>query len=94
MFKTFITSSVEKTISKSAKLAEELGTGLEISRLPGTDRIDSDFDAILKDLTNELVGFNGPVTFHALFSGLNPASKDAAIQKIVEKRFQQSFIAV
>ena len=93
MFKTFITSSVEKSISKSAKLAEELGTGLEVSRLPGTDRLDSDFDAILKDLTNELSGFKGPVTFHALFSGLNPASKDSAIQKIVEKRFQQSYIA-
>ena len=93
MFKVFITSSAEKSISASAKLAEKLGTGLEISRLPGTERLDSDFDAILKDLKTELYGFNGDVTFHALFSGLSPASKDSAIMKIVEKRFQQSFTA-
>lgn len=93
MYKKFITSSVEKSISKAAKLAEELGVGLEISRLPNSDKLDSDFEGILSCLKNELSGFKGEVTFHALFSGLNPASKDAAIQKIVEKRFQQSFIA-
>ena len=93
MFRTFITSSVEKSISASARLAEKLGTGLEVSRLPKSDMLDTDFDGILKILTAELAGFTGDVTFHALFSGLNPASKDAAIQKIVEKRFQQSFIA-
>lgn len=93
MFKTFITSSVEKSISASARLAEKLGTGLEVSRLPKSDMLDNDFDGILKILTDELTGFNGAVTFHALFSGLNPASKDSAIQKIVEKRFQQSFVA-
>lgn len=93
MNKIFITSSVEKTISESARLAEQLGTGLEISRLPKMKLIDSDFDGILSELKNQLSGFSGDVTLHALFSGLNPASKDAAIQKIVEKRYRQSFIA-
>lgn len=91
--KIFITSSVEDTIKKSADLAAELDTGLEISRLPGVKRIDDDFPAIIKDLQEQLEGFEGPRTFHGLFSDLNPACKDAAIKKIVEKRFQQSFEA-
>lgn len=89
----FITSSVEKTIADAAKFAEKLGTGLEISRFPKMSLIDSDFDAILAELKNQLSCFDGDVTLHALFSGLNPASKDAEIQKVVVKRYQQSYIA-
>ena len=93
MNRIFITSSVEKSISESARLAEKLGTGLEISRLPNMNMIDSDFDGILSELTKQLEGFSGDVTLHAIFSGLSPAFKDAAIQKIAEKRYQQSFVA-
>ncbi|MGN0015138.1 MAG: sugar phosphate isomerase/epimerase family protein [Candidatus Gastranaerophilaceae bacterium] len=91
--KIFITSSVQDTIKKSAELAEELGVGLEISRLPGSSRIDDDFPAIINDIKEQTGWFKGSKTLHGLFSDLNPACKDAAIKKIVEKRFQQSFEA-
>ncbi len=89
----FITSSVEKNIKESAQLAQKLGTGLEISRLPGMEKIDNNFPAIIQDLKKQLEGFEGDKTFHGIFSDLNPATKDNAIKQIVNKRFQQSFEA-
>lgn len=91
--KYFITTSVEKNIAEAAKLAEELNTGLEISRLPGTNRLDSNFPEIVSELKNSIKNFTGEITLHGLYSDLNPATKDCAIKQIVEKRFQQSFEA-
>jgi len=88
-----ISSSVEKSIKDAAKLARELGTGLEISRLPNMAMIDDDFDTILSEIRESVSGFDGKITLHALFSDLNPASKDAALKKVAEKRYQQSFQA-
>ncbi len=89
----FLSSSVAQSIKDAGIIAEKLGVGLEISRLPGAKRIDDDFSAIICDLKQQLSDFNGPRTLHALFSDLNPATKDNAIKKIVEKRYQQSFEA-
>lgn len=88
-----ISSSVEKSIKDAVKLAEELGTGLEISRFPNMSKIDDDFESILSEMKNSVKGFQGKISLHALFSDLNPASKDAALKKIAEKRYQQSFQA-
>ena len=88
-----ISSSVEKSIKEAAKLAENLGVGLEISRLPNMPAIDDDFPSILSEIKNSVNGFNGRITLHALFSDLNPASKDAALKKVAEKRYMQSFQA-
>lgn len=88
-----ITTSVESSIKQAAKLAEELGVGIEISRFPNMSKIDDDFDGILKEMRDSVKGFEGKITLHALFSDLNPGSKDAALKKIAEKRYQQSFQA-
>lgn len=88
-----ISSSVEKSIPEAVKLAKELGTGLEISRLPNMQKIDDDFQSILEEIKNSVADFDGKITLHALFSDLNPASKDAALKKIAEKRYGQSFEA-
>lgn len=91
--KCLITSSVKKSVSEAADFAKILGTGLEISRLPNTDRLDDDFDGIISDLKNSVKDFDGDITLHALYSDLNPATKDAAIRKVVFRRYQQSFEA-
>ena len=91
--KKFITSSVEPSIKLAAKLAQDLNVGLEVSRLPGVGRIDTDFDGIIKDLKESVKDFHGEITLHALFSDLNPASRDEAIRKITLDRYEKSFIA-
>ncbi len=88
-----ITSSVEKSIAEAAKTATELGTGLEISRFPHSEKIDDDFPSIIQELKNSVADFDGIVSLHALFSGLNPGAKDKALQAVVKKRYQQSFEA-
>ncbi|MBQ2644756.1 sugar phosphate isomerase/epimerase [bacterium] len=89
----YISSSVEKSIQEAAKLAEKLCTNLEISRFPNMDYIDSNFEYILKEMKNSVKDFQGKISLHALFSDLNPASKDYALREIAKKRYQQSFEA-
>lgn len=91
--KIFITSSVQNSIKEAAELASKLDVGLEISRLPNAKAIDDDFPSVIRSLKEQTERFEGARTLHGLFSDLNPACKDAAIKKIVEKRFQQSFEA-
>lgn len=86
-----ITSSVEKTISDSVKLAEELNVGIELSRIPEMKEIDSKFSQIKENTIGLLKNFNGLKTMHAMFSDLNPATKDAMIREVVIKRYNQSF---
>lgn len=91
--KILITSSVEKSIKESAKLAEELGVGLEISRLPNAKAVDDDFPSIIKSLKEQTDGFSGDITLHAMFSDLNPGSKDLALREVAKRRYMQSFEA-
>ena len=88
-----ITSSVEKSIVEAAKTATELGTGLEISRFPHLEKIDDDFNSIITEMKDGISDFDGIVTLHALFSGLNPGVSDKALKEVVNKRYQQSFEA-
>ncbi len=88
-----ITSSVEKSIAEAAKTATELGMGLEISRLPHLEKIDNDFQYIINELKRSVSGFEGLISLHALFSGLNPGVSDEALKAIAKKRYQQSFEA-
>lgn len=91
--KLLITSSVEKSIVEAAKTATELGTGLEISRFPHLEKIDDDFNSIITEMKDGISDFDGIVTLHALFSGLNPGVSDKALKEVVNKRYQQSFEA-
>lgn len=88
-----ITSSVEKSIAEAAKTATELGTGLEISRFPHLEKIDDDFQSIIKEMKDGVADFDGILTLHALFSGLNPGVSDKGLKAVVDKRYQQSFEA-
>ena len=54
-----ITSSVEKSIAEAAKTATELGTGLEISRFPHLEKIDVDFQSIIKEMKDGVADFRG-----------------------------------
>ena len=88
-----ISSSVEKSIKDAVNLASKLGVGIEISRFPSMHKIDDDFPFIINELKDSVKDFQGLITLHALFSDLNPASKDLALKKVAEKRYQQSFEA-
>ena len=91
--KILITSSVEKSIKESAKLADKLGVGIEISRLPNAKAADEDFASIISSLKEQTAGFSGDITLHAMFSDLNPGSKDAALREVAKRRYMQSFEA-
>lgn len=91
--KKFITSSVKKNLNDAVAFAKSLGVNLEISRFPGMSRINTDFEAILSDMKSAVKNFDGEVSLHALFSDLNPASRDGAIREIAKMRFEQSLRA-
>lgn len=86
-----LSSSVTPNLKSSIILAEELGLGIEISRIPNLKTIDSDFDSTILQLQKELSNFSGYKTLHAMFFDINVASKDTAIKEISKKRHLQSF---
>ena len=88
-----ISSSVTSNIKDSATLAEELGVGLEISRLPNFKNIHTSFDQIILELEKNLARFNGFKSLHGMFFDQSIASNDPEIRAISQKRHKQSLIA-
>ncbi|MDD3237686.1 MAG: sugar phosphate isomerase/epimerase [Candidatus Gastranaerophilales bacterium] len=85
-----LSSTITKNIKESANLAMELNLGMEISRIPNYQNIDTEMNSIIKKLQNDLDGFKNFLTLHGMFFDLNIASKDTAIREISRKRFYQS----
>lgn len=87
----FISSTVDYHNFKSAlEIADELGTGIEISRFGRLKDIEDSFDATKAEYKAALADFKGEVTLHGFFSNLNVASKDPLIREVSEKRYYQS----
>ncbi len=86
-----ISSSVKDTIRDSVLFAEELGTGIEISRIPIYKRKEITVEAVIDDLLKDLDGFTGRKTLHAMFSDVNISSSDWELRAVAQKRLLQSF---
>ncbi len=89
--KLLISSSAKKTIRESVLLAQELNTGIEISRLPIYKTKGLTIEDTVKILKSDLEGFNNRVTVHAMFSDVNIAGQDYMLREIAELRCKQSF---
>ena len=85
-----ISSSAGNTIRDSVLLAEELGTGIEISRVPLFKNKGMTVDETIDILNNDLNGFKNRITLHAMFSDVNVASADYMLREIAQKRCHQS----
>jgi len=89
--KLLISSSAKDTIRKSVLLAEELNTGIEISRLPLYKNRNLTLEDNIKILKSDLEGFKNRITLHAMFSDVNVSSQDWELRDIAQKRCYQSF---
>lgn len=89
--KLLISSSAKKTIRESVILAEELNTGIEISRLPLYKNKGMTVSDTVDILKNDLKGFNNRKTLHAMFSDVNVSSQDCLLREIAQRRFYESF---
>ena len=89
--KKLLSSTVMGNIKASARLANELGIGIEISRIPNFQKIDSEIDLIIDDINRDLDGFKGYKSLHAMFFDIMTVSKDPAIEAISRRRHEQSF---
>lgn len=85
-----ISSSAGNTIRDSVLLAEELGTGIEISRVPLFKNRGMTVEETISILKKDLEGFKNRVTLHAMFSDINISSADCLLKEIAEKRYYQS----
>lgn len=88
--KLLISSSAAETIRESVLLAEELGTGIEISRVPLFKNKGMTVDETINILKKDLQGFKNRVTLHAMFSDVNIASSDCLLREIAQQRCYQS----
>ncbi len=89
--KLSISSSAKGTIRKSVLLAEELNTGIEISRLPLYKIKCLTLEDTIKIIKSDLEGFKNRVTLHAMFSDVNVAGSDVLLRELSQQRCYQSF---
>lgn len=89
--KLLISSSAKKTIRDSVLLAQELDTGIEISRLPMYKTKGLSVTDTINILKSNLEGFNNRVTAHAMFSDINIAGQDYMLREIAQQRCYESF---
>ena len=71
-------------------LAEDLDTGIEISRVPLFKNRGMTVEETISILKSDLEGFKNRVTLHAMFSDINVSSADCLLKEIAEKRCYQS----
>ena len=88
--KLLISSSAKNTIRDSVLLAQELGTGIEISRVPLFKNKNLTVNDTIEILNKDLVDFKDRVTLHAMFSDVNVASSDCLLREIAQQRCMES----
>ena len=89
--KLLISSSAKKTVKESVLLAQSLGLGIEISRVPLYKTLGMSVNDVVDILKDDLREFENRITMHAMFTDVNIASGDYEIKSISQKRFIQSF---
>ena len=88
--KLLISSSAKNTIRDSVLLAQELGTGIEISRVPLFKNKNLTVNDTIEILNKDLSDFKDRVTLHAMFSDVNVASSDCLLREIAQQRCMES----
>lgn len=88
--KLLISSSAKNTIRDSVLLAQELGTGIEISRVPLFKNKNLTVNDTIEILNKDLADFKDRVTLHAMFSDVNVASSDCLLREIAQQRCIES----
>ena len=88
--KLLISSSAKNTIRDSVLLAQELGTGIEISRVPLFKNKNLTVNDTIEILNKDLSDFKDRVTLHAMFSDVNVASSDCLLREIAQQRCIES----
>ncbi len=88
----FISSTVDfHNIYGAVETANELGTGLEISRFGKLKELEDNFDETLNIYKDAVKDLEHGLTLHGFFSNLCVCSKDPLIQEASIKRYYQSF---
>ena len=88
--KLLIYSLAKNTIRDSVLLAQELGTGIEISRVPLFKNKNLTVNDTIENLNKDLSDFKDRVTLHAMFSDVNVASSDCLLREIAQQRCIES----
>lgn len=85
-----ISSTISKDLKKSVKIAQELGLGIELSRIPNIINNKRPFEDVKKEMEDIFGDFKGQKSVHGLFFDLSIASIDDDIREISIKRYLQS----
>lgn len=85
-----ISSTISKDLKKSVKIAEKLGFGIELSRIPNIISNKRPFEDVKREMEDIFGNFKGPKSVHGLFFDLSIASIDDDIREISIKRYLQS----
>lgn len=91
MNKLFLSSTIKDSLQESAKLAQKLKIGMEISRIPFYQNPDLSSKEMAQMMKKEIGDFENPLSIHAIFSDLNVGSQDRDIVKIADTRYKYSF---
>lgn len=88
----FISSTVDfHNIYGAVEIANELKTGLEISRFGKLKELETNFDETLNIYKDAVKDLEHDLTLHGFFSNLCVTSKDPLIKEASIKRYYQSF---
>ena len=85
-----ISSTISKDLRKSVKIAEKLGLGIELSRIPNVINNKKPFEDVVKEMEDIFGNFKGVKSVHGLFFDLSIASIDDDIRNISIERYLQS----
>ena len=88
--KFLISSTISKDLRQSVKIAESLGLGIELSRIPNVISNKKPFEDVVKEMEDIFGDFKGQKSVHGLFFDLSIASIDDDIREISIKRYLQS----
>lgn len=85
-----ISSTISKDLRKSVQIAQDLGLGIELSRIPNIISNKRPFKDVLNEMKDIFGKFNGIKSVHGLFFDLSIASIDDDIRALSIKRYLQS----
>lgn len=88
--RTSISSTITKNLNESIAIARKYEMGIELSRIPNLQGIDTELENVIHMLKNTFDGFEFPRSLHGMFFDLSIASNDPLIKEISRKRHRQS----
>ncbi len=88
--RTSISSTISKNINESIAVAKKLNMGIELSRVPNLQGIDTELDNIAAMVKKAFDGFESHRSLHGMFFDLSVSSNDPLIKEVSQKRYRQS----